>query len=456
MKTIGLDIGTTTVCGVLVDAETGRMLASRTLPNDAALPGSQPWERLQSPARLETLCRSLVDAWADEYPDVAGIGISNQMHGMLYLDAHGEAVSPLATWQDERGNRPLETGVSYAARLSALTGYPMATGYGFCTHWHHLQNGTVPAGAAKLCTIGDYIALRLTGETAPRMHATNAAGFGLYDLRTGGFDRPMLKAAGIAESWLPAVETAPVCAGKTPLGQTVTVAIGDNQAGFFGSGSGEGAVLVNIGTSGQVSMLADTAETGPDIDARPYLGGRMLAVGCSLCGGEAYAALKRFFQRAADLMNVKPGPLYAAMNAAAEALYDAPGRLNGLRVDTRLCGTRADASLRASVQGLGLDTFTPEHLTLGVLCGICDELLGYWRAMPAHAEARRLVGSGNGLRKNLLLRRIVSEAFGMPMQVPLYEEEAAYGVALLSLHTLGLYAAPQDAQALIPYQNAEG
>ena len=456
MKTIGLDIGTTTVCGMLVDADTGRMLQSRTLPNDAALPGVHAWERLQSPARLEELCRTLVDRWTAEYPDVSGIGLSNQMHGMLYVDERGEALSPLVTWQDERGNQPAEPGIRYVARLSALTGYRMATGYGLSTHWYNAQNGMVPTGAIKMCTIGDYVALRLTGETEPRMHATNAAGFGLYDLRSGRFDRQALQNAGIAESWLPTVETAPVCVGKTPWGQSVTVAIGDNQAGFFGSGSGKGAVLVNIGTSGQVSMLTDAAEAGQDIDVRPYLGDGMLAVGCSLCGGDAYAALKRFFERTADLMNVKPGALYGAMNAAAEALYNTPQRLSGLRVDTRLCGTRADAGLRASVQGLGMDTFTPEHLTLGVLCGISDELLGYWQAMPAHAQARRLVGSGNGLRKNPLLRRIVGEAFGMPMQVPLYEEEAAYGVALLSLHTLGRYAAPQDAQALIPYQNAEG
>ena len=109
----------------------------------------------------------------------------------------------------------------------------------------------------------------------------------------------------------------------------------------------------------------------------------------------------------------------------------------------------------AGITGLGLDTFTPAHLALGVLCGVCGELYGYWRQMPGHDGARRLIGSGNGLRKNPLLRRIFSDTFGMPLQVPLYEEEAAYGVALLLTHTLGMHPTLRQAQALIPYQSAE-
>lgn len=102
-----------------------------------------------------------------------------------------------------------------------------------------------------------------------------------------------------------------------------------------------------------------------------------------------------------------------------------------------------------------MDTFTPEHLNLGVLIGICDELYNLSAQIPCLSQAQRLVGSGNGLRKNPLLRRIFSDTFEMPMRVPLYEEEAAYGVALLALHTFGVYTTPEAAQALIPYLKAD-
>ncbi len=456
MKLIGLDIGTTTICGVLVDGNTGQLLEARTLPNDAALPSVLPWERLQSPHRIEAHCHTLIDGWIGQFDDVAGIGISNQMHGLVYLNAHGEAVSSLVTWQDERGKRLAPTGETYAAALSACTGHRMATGYGLTTHWYNLQNDLVPGDAFWTATIGDYVAMRLTGAAQPRMHATNAASFGLFNLDAGTFDMAALRAAGIAPALLPPVEEDAVRVGYTPGGQAVSIAIGDNQAGFFGSGGGEDTVSVNVGTSGQVSMLVGVPVAAPDIDLRPYLGPKRLAVGCSLCGGDAYAALRRFFEQTARLLGTEAHVSYEAMNDVAATLYATQDRLGGLRVDTRLCGTRADTGLRAAVTGLTMDTFTPAHLTLGVLCGIGEELLGCFQQIPGHAQASRMVGSGNGLRRNPLLRHIFSDLFGMPMLVPLYEEEAAYGAALLTLHAMGLYAAPQDAQALIQYQSTDG
>lgn len=45
-------------------------------------------------------------------------------------------------------------------------------------------------------------------------------------------------------------------------------------------------------------------------------------------------------------------------------------------------------------------------------------------------KATRLTGSGNGIRRNSLMRRLAEEMFKMPMEIPEYEEEAAYGAAL--------------------------
>lgn len=47
MKAIGIDIGTTTICGILMDAVSGTVLMTKTLPNDAALPApvKEPYAR---------------------------------------------------------------------------------------------------------------------------------------------------------------------------------------------------------------------------------------------------------------------------------------------------------------------------------------------------------------------------------------------------------------------------
>lgn len=62
-----------------------------------------------------------------------------------------------------------------------------------------------------------------------------------------------------------------------------------------------------------------------------------------------------------------------------------------------------------------------------------------------------LAGSGNGLRKNALMRRLAEEMFGMPVKVPVYEEEAACGAALHAMAGIGAVASVEDAQKKIVY-----
>lgn len=68
----------------------------------------------------------------------------------------------------------------------------------------------------------------------------------------------------------------------------VTTAIGDNQASFLGAvGNENGTLLVNIGTGGQISVLSDQYFAEDGIEARPFLDGKYLLVGASLCGGKS-------------------------------------------------------------------------------------------------------------------------------------------------------------------------
>ena len=94
MKIIGIDVGTTTVCGAVLDADSGKLLRSITLANDSALP-ARPFERLQDPRRIFGICKQLYEALLAEFPDAAAVGLTGQMHGRLYLDGKGEPLSPL-------------------------------------------------------------------------------------------------------------------------------------------------------------------------------------------------------------------------------------------------------------------------------------------------------------------------------------------------------------------------
>ncbi len=460
MRAIGLDIGTTTICGIAADPETGQVLRSFCTPNDTFLEMGKAWEKTQDPDRILEKCRSIVDALVSECGPAVCIGVTGQMHGIVYTDHRGEAAGCLYTWQDGRGDLPYGGGQTYAERLAVLTGYKAAAGFGCVTHFYNLHNGLVPDTAACVCTIHDYVAMRLAGETKPRIHASDAAGFGLFRLADGCFDEPAMRAAGLDPALFPPVTDGFRIIGATPDGVPVAAAIGDNQAGFFGSvRDPEHSVLINVGTGGQVSLSArECGGTKDGLEYRPDAGSDFLLVGSSLCGGRAYSILERFFRETAAMAGFRCDSFYPAMDrcladADADADVDdgAEDDAERLSVSTRFAGTREEPGIRGSIANIGLHNFTPKNLMEGFLEGIAEELHMLYRAAGERETCGRtiLVGSGNGIRRNATLRRILERRFGMTLWIPDREEEAAYGAALYALVAAGRIGSPDEARHLI-------
>ncbi|MDX1653788.1 MAG: FGGY family carbohydrate kinase [Candidatus Competibacteraceae bacterium] len=441
---IGLDIGTTSVGGVLIDGNSGEVLESAAREHQADLDTGQDWERVQDPETLLAAIEAVLGRLTDSHPEVRGLGITGQMHSILYVDQDGRAVSPLFTWQDQRGDLARRDGKTYVQALAEATGHSLATGFGLVTHHYNLQNGLVPATAASLCTISDYVASRLTGgASVPALDATQAAGLGLFDLHESRFDPQALRTAGIDQGFLPPVAPSGTLVGHTEQGMAVFLAPGDNQAGFLGAAQdAQAAVLINVGTSGQVSVFARDELHIKGLEVRPFPGDGFLLVGSALCGGKAYAVLEKCFRHACRLFAGYDGPpLYATMGQlAAEAMA---GRIRGerLTVDTRLLGTRSEPQIRGSISRVSLDNFTPEHLILGFLEGIAEELGQLYERLPETVRSRHtyLVGCGNGLRLNQPLCKVIEDRFGLPLRIPQHREEAAFGAALCAGVGLGLY-----------------
>ncbi len=433
MKTLGIDIGTTTLSFVVRSCASG-VLETVSTASGAFEPG-QPWERLQNPDAIFDRVSGCVDDLLSRFPDVAAIGVTGQMHGVVYLGADGRAVSPLYTWQDGRGDLPCDASRSWAARLSEVTGYPLASGYGMVTHDYNACNGLVPPQAVSLCTIADYVAMRLAGLTAPQMDASNAASLGLFDLVGGCFDRAALQKANIDASMLPSLAQSPVL-GAGPRGVPVCAAIGDNQASFLGATAGQrDALLVNMGTGGQVSVYTrDYLQTNA-LETRPFPGGGFLLVGASLCGGRSYALLEQFFRQTVKMITGEEVPAYGAMARMLETA--AP--VGDLPVTaTTFQGTRANPALRGSICGLSADNFTPQHLTVSVMRGMAQELHDLFRSYLDRGGSRpaAMIGAGNALRKNPFLRRVFEEVFGAPMTLSDHDEEAACGAALYAAQSI--------------------
>lgn len=427
---MGIDVGTTSVSIVMVDEEKRKTLGSRTVEHGAFVKAPTAAGRTQDPERIVGIVKRVVAEMMEVYghPDV--IGMTGQMHGMLYLDAEGMAVSPLFTWQDGSGNELLEDGTTCAQVLKEATG-AAASGYGLVTHFYLQRKGMIPKRAEKMVTISDYIAMRLCGRSEAFIAEDMAASWGCFDLEIGDFCWEELEECGVDTSYLPQLLPEHGVIGEM-AGIPVTASYGDNQASVIGSVEDlSNTVLVNIGTGSQVSFgTAHYVESQGAIELRPYTDGLYLMAGSGLCGGRAYAMLERFYREAAGASPEEA--FYDLMEQQARDFMENYGLEAAWKVRTTFSGTRTNPRERGYISAIGTENFHPGALTLGMLCGIVDELYEMYEQMChlTNTKATHLTASGNAIRHNALLRELTETRFRLPLEIPPYKEEAAHGAAL--------------------------
>lgn len=424
---LGLDIGTTNISAVVYDAAKETILSTYIAPNVSRLNTADDLAEFDV-TKILAQAKQIIDDALFAHPQTCAIGLTGQMHGVVYISEAGKPVSPLYNWQDGRGNREYAPGRTYCDEILARTGYLCHTGYGCATLFYNRENGLEPPDAHCFCTVMDCLGLELTGRKQPLIHTSNAASLGLYRMEQSRFDEAALHKLGLSHLALPQVTVSAQMLGtyrKIP----VCVAIGDNQASFFGSVRGREYALVNFGTGSQISVAVDRYLMPPEgIEIRPYLFGDYLLCGSALCGGKAYAVLEQFFRSYAESLTDNPSSQYAIMNALAEAAYREGTPLS---ISTLFCGTRQDPSLRGTVVGISDTNFTPGNMILGVLQGMTDELKNYFDAMD-HRHITALAASGGGVKKNPVLQKLLEDTFGMPLTLTACNEEAALGCALFA------------------------
>lgn len=434
MKGIGIDIGTTTISIVVTDNEKFNLEKKYTIDNGGFISAKHSWERLQDPRVILSKVKETLEEIVNSFNDISAIGLTGQMHGIVYTDKSGAAVSPLYTWQDGRGGQPDFDGNSICSKIKEKFDIKLPPGYGMSTHLYNVRKGVVPPEAVSFCTIADYIGMALTGRASPLVHISQAMSFGLYDYQTKSFMGDVIAALGADSDLLPQITE-----DLVPLGYyhgiPVSASIGDNQASFLGSvRDGENTILVNVGTGSQISILSDTYCDGSGIEARPLSGDLYLLVGAAICGGSAFAALEKFFREYAVAAGAPDTAQYEIMKRLAKQQAD-----HGWKIKTTFSGTRECPDETGSIQGINIANFHPAFMIRGVLYGMAEELHELYKVIETNAGIRksRLLASGNGIRKNALLRDIMQECFGMPIEVEKNEEEAAVGAVISALAAIG-------------------
>ena len=290
---VGIDIGTTTISAAVIDLENKTQVEVFSIPHSSYVKNSVFFE--QSVSVIIDKAVKTLELIYKSYPNIASIGITGQMHGIVYLNNNGEAVSNLINWQDKRGDLPMKNAMTACQSIKQITGESIATGYGIATHYYNLLNGLVPQDAVGFCSIMDYLAMHLCQIKRPVTHTSIAASFGLFDVKKACFMHDKLLELGIDASFLPKVVASNEIIGKWN-DIPICVAIGDNQASFLGSvENNRESALVNIGTGSQISAVGEIGTLGDGIEYRPFINGEYLICGSALCGGSAYALVEKFF-----------------------------------------------------------------------------------------------------------------------------------------------------------------
>ncbi|MEE0946206.1 MAG: FGGY family carbohydrate kinase [Acutalibacteraceae bacterium] len=445
---LGIDIGTTTISAVILNLTSKKQIEFFSLPNNSHIDGT---DQDLSEHDADVICQKAVNLSADivaSYPQIKIIGVTGQMHGVLYIDKNGNAVSPLINWQDKRGDRICKDGVTYCEKVFDLTGEKLSTGYGFATLYYNSCNGLVPENAYSICSIMDYVAMKLTGTSLPIMHNSVAASYGLFDLKQNCFKADIIEKLGITGLVLPKVTDDYAICGEYS-GIPVSVAIGDNQASILGSVKNvNNSVLVNIGTGSQISALAQSFDVPPPLEIRPLVKGKYIQCYSALCGGDSYALLEKFFRAYVNSTSGNATPQYEYINKLAIEAYD-----NGnkpLIVNTSFRGKRHCPDCKGSITNITASNFTPGNLALGFLTGICSELYEYFEGKTQNVTT--VVASGNAIQKLPIYKNILENLFGLPVQISATKEEASVGAVLFACIASGIFKNEKKAEDFISYK----
>jgi xylulokinase len=435
---VGLDVGTTGVKALAISPD-GEVLAKAEHAYPLSMP--QPGWSEQDPEDWWRAAEAAL-AQVSQGQEVAGIGLSGQMHGLVVLDAGDRVIRPAILWNDQRTGAEcaeIEERVGLA-RLIELTGNRALTGFTAPKLlWLRRHEPEAYGRIRSVLLPKDYVRLRLTGEKA--MDVADASGTLLLDVAARRWSGTVLDALELPREWLPPLLESPDVSGKTARGIPVAAGAGDQPAAALGVGiDGPGPLSVVLGTSGVV--LAALPGYRADAEARVH----------AFCHAvpHAWQAMGVMLSAAGSLQWFRD--TLAADVPFAELLEEAerwPPGADGLFFLPYLAGERtphADPDARAAFAGLELrhDRGALVRAVLeGVAYGLRDSL-ELLRELGVAAERGRI--SGGGARGRLWLE-IAASVLGVPLELTAVEEGSAFGAALLGGVAGGVFVDAHDAVA---------
>ncbi|XP_016091359.1 sedoheptulokinase-like [Sinocyclocheilus grahami] len=257
---LGMDLGTTSVKVVLLDAQSKTVTDSSSFSTNSDISStSDTHAKEQDPALIIAALDQCMDALPkDKLKKVKCIGVCGQMHGIvLWKSKSGcewlsedeiirfipKDVSQLITWQDGRCSADFLSSLPKPdSHLSVATGFGCATIFWYMKHRPEFLSGFSDAG-----TIQDYVVSMLCSLDKCVMTGQNAASWGYFNTASNKWNTQILKDAGFPVQLLPVVVESGAVAGHTssewhgiPAHTAVGAALGDFQCSVYSSMTDKG------------------------------------------------------------------------------------------------------------------------------------------------------------------------------------------------------------------------
>jgi xylulokinase len=273
---LGLDIGTSSVKALLIDADQ-RVVAESSTPLSVSRP--HPLWSEQDPRDwvegVEAAVAAIRRHAPTEFAALSGIGLSGQMHGATLLDAHDKPLRPAILWNDGRSFAECAELKRRVPDLERRTGNLAMPGFTAPKMlWVAAHEPEIARATRRVLLPKDYVRLRLSGEAVSEM--SDASGTLWLDVGRRRWDASLLAATGLTEEAMPSlVEGSEVSATLTAEtarawglpDRKVPIAGGggDNAASAIGVGAtAPGAGFVSLGTSGVIFSVTDRFVSLPE------------------------------------------------------------------------------------------------------------------------------------------------------------------------------------------------
>ena len=442
MKSLGIDIGSSSVKVSLLDIASGECAASSANPATEMPIGSPQsgWAEQDPEMWWHYVCEGIrtIAAQGFAMSDVVSVGITYQMHGLVCLDKQGRPLRPSIIWCDSRaveiGAEALE-GIGREFCLAHTLNSP-GNFTASKLAWVRRNEPGVFAQIYKFMLPGDYIAYRLSGRMS-----TSVSGLSeqiLWDFEEErradfvagwyGIPQEMIPEAGVSIGTEARTDEAAERLLGIPAGTPISYRAGDQPNNAFSLNVMEaGEVAATGGTSGVVYGVTDKRQADPQSRVNTFVHVNHTAsnprYGILLCINGT-GIMNSWIRR-----NVTQETLdYAEMNRQAASV---PAGSEGLSVVP--FGNGAERMLcnrcpRAGIIGLDLNRHTTAHILRATQEGIAYSFrygIDIMRGLGVRPDVIR-AGAAN-LFLSPLFRQTLSTLTGA--RIELFNTDGALGAA---------------------------